>query len=246
MRVEPGATARNWIHTAPPRLVPSAISRTTRASYARATRHAPPVTRDFDNDTVNVAPARSLTVCTGPFGSGPTGGAAESAGMTTAPAATSSARAAIPCFCMCLSSLPLRSGRHVLVQPEDVLGVVPALHLCEAVPRRPRIGSARALPPFVAEEVDVCAVLAATQRSRRGLGPRLVNRGLLRCGVHGNDVQHQPALPVRERRRVRCHTRRRAAEHADLRGGQRRRRRPQTVEQLPRGRLVEIVREEGA
>src|SRR6185312_4623301 len=88
----------------------------------------------------------------------------------------------------------------VLVQPEQVLRVVAALHLGQPPPCRAGIRGLDALLSFLAEEVDVRAVLTLTQRGGGLLRPRAVSEILLRRCVDGSDVDHQPALPVRERR----------------------------------------------
>jgi hypothetical protein len=62
--------------------------------------------------------------------------------------------------------------RNVLVQPEQVLGVVAALDLGQASPRRSRVGGAHAVLALVAEEADVRAVGSRREPLREAEHPR--------------------------------------------------------------------------
>src|SRR6266511_4976631 len=54
--------------------------------------------------------------------------------------------------------------QDVLVEPEQIRGVVATLDRCEAVPGRPRVGVADPRLALVAEEADVCVGFALAQR----------------------------------------------------------------------------------
>src|SRR5688500_3734166 len=57
--------------------------------------------------------------------------------------------------------------RDVLVEPEDVVGVVLGLDGRQPVPRRARVGGANPLLAFVADEAGVRAGVAVVERGRK-------------------------------------------------------------------------------
>src|SRR5207247_9250782 len=90
-----------------------------------------------------------------------------------------------------LSELSLR--RDVLVHAEEVVWVVALLHFPEPVPRPPGVRRADALGAFVAEEVDVRAIVTLAKRFGESLHPRLVDTCLVRRCVDGCEVDHDPS-----------------------------------------------------
>src|SRR5918993_5914510 len=81
--------------------------------------------------------------------------------------------------------------RDVVVAPEQVVGVVAALDLDQAVPGRARVGPVDPLGPFVAEEVDIGALVALLEGGGRtvdpGLAPVAVGGALIERGHVGHD-----------------------------------------------------------
>src|SRR2546422_4742014 len=79
-------------------------------------------------------------------------------------------------------------GRDVLVQPEEVLGVVAALDLGQPVVGSARVGGADPRLALVAEEVDVGAAVGLQNRAQQLPHPRHLLRSILLALVERGDV----------------------------------------------------------
>src|ERR671910_551166 len=142
--------------------------------------------------------------------------------------------------------LQLCRSRYVLVEPEDVCGVVAALDLNEPLPGRARVGRADSRFALVAEEVDVHARVALLQRRREPRDPVLVLRGLLSAFIYRAEGDHDPASPVGEGGSLDGYAGHRPTQHPELGHGHRRTRGLEVLDDRLRRVSVEGVYEQRA
>src|SRR5688572_21098377 len=90
----------------------------------------------------------------------------------------------------------LLGGRDVVVDAEEVGRVVAGLDLPQAVPGRARVGRAVSCLAFVADEVDVHAIVPLVQRRREVCDPLLMPRCLVGIIVERGDVPHDAVAAV--------------------------------------------------
>src|SRR3712207_3454290 len=77
--------------------------------------------------------------------------------------------------------------RDVLVEPEEVRGVVSSLDLDETVPRRARVGGSNGVPTLLAEEVDVRPQVALAHVRDEVRHPALARGPVVGAVVEGRD-----------------------------------------------------------
>src|SRR6266511_337406 len=110
-----------------------------------------------------------------------------------------------------------RRRRDVLVQAEQVRGVVPPLDLGQPVECGGRIGLADPLLALVPEEPNVRADVAVAELRRELVDPGPVHGGFVGPLVDRGDADHEPSGAVGERRGVGRDPGHRPAQHAKLR-----------------------------
>src|SRR5829696_5429317 len=140
--------------------------------------------------------------------------------------------------------LQLCRSPYVLVEPEEVCGVVATLDLNEPLPGRARIGRADPRFALVAEEVDVHARVALLQRRREPRDPVLMLCGLLSAFVYRAEGDHDPAPPVGEGGSFDGYTSHRPTQDPELGNGHGRIRGPEVLDDRLRRAAVERVYEQ--
>src|SRR5687768_11426226 len=88
--------------------------------------------------------------------------------------------------------LLLDRRQDVMVEAEEVGGVIATLDLSEPIPGRLGIGLADRLLALLAKEAHVRTTLTLTQSRREVTYPRLARSPLLRTLIERSDVHHDP------------------------------------------------------